>query len=625
MYKRNIGIIAVVLFLVGGLGTFVFANPSNETNENKPGINNTDPNNENGGSTTTSPDTNVDNNLNNTNDIVNDNPVVEDNTTTNDTILDRIDSNNITSTGSSNSSSVNNNTNNRVDNNSPIINDSSNGSTSNKPSTGNNTSNNNSSTNKPSTKPGDNNGSSNNGSTDNKPVVPDKNKEIYDKAKDMLNKIENNLNEKDLSEIKNLVDQLPASKEKEELLDIINNYLNIIEAQKLVNTLKTMVESSTNKEDLDKARDYRKTNKIDEKVNAIIGSKKDNIEKDLIELAKTLDDITSPTINGIEKDLYYKNLKISINDENTYTIKLNNVVVDNLEKLNSLIKNDGKYNLEVIDKAYNKTDISFTIDNVDPVIELESNKEGINNIYKSPVTIKVSDDNLDKIMLNGTEIANNYQVNNVGNYTVEVTDKAGNVSKKTFEIKKTNISINLIKPENLSYDGGLKAYKVEVIDEDNNIVKGLEQEITIEYYMGTIKLDFIPREMGNYTVKVSFAGNGIYNAVPEMTEDFEITEGTPDINTNYKQPFIYDGSPKEIEIFIEEKDGNRIQLDVEYFQVINGKKKYLGYDAPSSVGTYYAQACYSEINYGSGCKKINFEIKTAGDAIVNLAQDLLNP
>ena len=106
---------------------------------------------------------------------------------------------------------------------------------------------------------------------------------------------------------------------------------------------------------------------------------------------------------------------------------------------------EGTYTIEVIDQAYNRTEVTFTIDKTVPVIRLEGT--GIDNDFRTNVKVVVEEANVHNIKYkdetgNWTTVnEKTFEITKEGTYTVEVIDKAYNKIEVTFSIDKTAPSI----------------------------------------------------------------------------------------------------------------------------------------------------------------------------------------
>ena len=274
-----------------------------------------------------------------------------------------------------------------------------------------------------------------------KEVVKQKDDSL-EKARKAVKKAKKTLDLDDINNASELVNNLPDSKEKEELQkeldDIIDTY-NII---KLVEKLEEMTNNASNKSEVDDARDFREENDIIEKVNNLTNEEvKKDLEERLEKLSPVLDDKTNPEITFPEDGKYY-NIDVlpEITDENLKTITLNDEEFE-LEE----IKEEGTYTLKAVDKAYNETSVTFTIDKTNPIVEVPK-------LTNKDVTPIVEDENLDVVTLNGNEYEVGTVISEEGTYTIKAIDKAGNEVEKTFVIDKTNpdakVSYSITDPTN---------------------------------------------------------------------------------------------------------------------------------------------------------------------------------
>jgi len=249
-------------------------------------------------------------------------------------------------------------------------------------------------------------------------------------AEEAVQKAEQNITQENIDKAKELVNTLKDSTKKQELLDKVNELQNNLDTKNLVITLSNMVTNAKNKKNINDAIQYRETNEIVKKVNSLKDNElKQELLKTLTELSKIIDDLTPPIISGVNNNDYINRpVSIEINDSNDFKIYLNGKEVNINEIKNITI--DNNYNLVVIDKAFNKSELNFTIDTISPILSgVEQNK-----IYNEPVKIEVTNEKeevityLTKDGVNieyklGTELTEN------GNYTIYVEDKAKNKSE----------------------------------------------------------------------------------------------------------------------------------------------------------------------------------------------------
>lgn len=146
-----------------------------------------------------------------------------------------------------------------------------------------------------------------------------------------------------------------------------------------------------------------------------------------------VEDVTPPEIKvegeTLADDIYKAGSKVICSDDlGIDKITLNDEPVENdvIE-----LKEDGEYTVEVTDSNGNKVTKTIVIDAQAPIID------GIKySVTAKPFKFTVSDSNIYSVLLNDKDIteeaADGYQVNVSNKYILRATDKAGNVSEKTF-------------------------------------------------------------------------------------------------------------------------------------------------------------------------------------------------
>ena len=235
MDKRKAIVIAVVLFLLIGLGTFVFANPSEERLDGN--------------------DTGITDNGNN-NDVDGENTDGEEETeqpeeeTEEDEVISVIDdgSNN---TGNGNSGNGN-------------------GGSSN------------------------NNNGNNENNNNNNDETPEEDNSAYLAALSALEKAEASYLQGDLDAANDLISDLADGSDKQGLVDRANALQNVIDVETLVKNLQNQVNAAENMDNVNSARDYRANEDIINKVNNLAdSSKKEELKGILSEVAVILDDTKS--------------------------------------------------------------------------------------------------------------------------------------------------------------------------------------------------------------------------------------------------------------------------------------------------------------------------------------------
>lgn len=304
MDKKKAIVIAVVLFLLIGLGTFVFANPSGERldGDSTDNVTESEGNNEvDDGST----DGKEDNEEENTDE------QTDDNESDDDTIS-------VINDGSDNSGNGN---------------------------TGNGGSNNN------------NNNQGGSGSTED-------DNSAYLAALAALEKAEKSFLQSDLDYANSLIDALENNNNKADLSNRADIVQNVIDVETLVKNLQTKVKEAENINNMNDARNYRNNEEIINKVTELANStKKDELTSILNDLNKILDDMTAPGIHGIDNGVVTATDVSLTVDESDVKVYINGEE-KSLSDLN--FTEEGDYTVKVVDKAFNETTIQFAIDKTAP-------------------------------------------------------------------------------------------------------------------------------------------------------------------------------------------------------------------------------------------------------------------
>ena len=304
MDKKKAIVIAVVLFLLIGLGTFVFANPSGERldGDSTDNVTESEGNNEvDDGST----DGKEDNEEENTDE------QTDDNESDDDTIS-------VINDGSDNSGNGN---------------------------TGNGGSNNN------------NNNQGGSGATED-------DNSAYLAALAALEKAEKSFLQSDLDYANSLIDALENNNNKADLSNRADIVQNVIDVETLVKNLQTKVKEAENINNMNDARNYRNNEEIINKVTELANStKKDELTSILNDLNKILDDMTAPGIHGIDNGVVTATDVSLTVDESDVKVYINGEE-KSLSDLN--FTEEGDYTVKVVDKAFNETTIQFAIDKTAP-------------------------------------------------------------------------------------------------------------------------------------------------------------------------------------------------------------------------------------------------------------------
>lgn len=226
----------------------------------------------------------------------------------------------------------------------------------------------------------------------------------------------------------------------------------------LIENLENQIEQATKKSNLTDALEYRDNEKVQEKLDSLTdGEAKNDLKERLDKINSILEDNEAPVIAGIkDKEVTNDNVSITINEANV-TILLNNkeVTIDELKS----IEEEGNYKLEVIDKSFNSTEITFTIDKTLPTANVKNGEH-----FDSEKEIVFSDDNLSKVVVeNRDKLHNNEEYiteyTNVENgninvtlsedatYLIKVYDKAGNEKSYWVAIDSNSAEITFLDKE----------------------------------------------------------------------------------------------------------------------------------------------------------------------------------
>lgn len=151
-------------------------------------------------------------------------------------------------------------------------------------------------------------------------------------------------------------------------------------------------------------------------------------------------DKTAPVITGVANSgLYNTTRKLTVKDDSEIaSLKINGREyasgLDNTEYVT--LSNTGTYKVVAKDSLGNTKTLTFKIDKKKPTIKGAKNGK----TYKKTVKLRFKDANgIKKVVINGKKVKKVNKVKKLkrnGKYTVRVVDKAGNVTKIKFKIKK---------------------------------------------------------------------------------------------------------------------------------------------------------------------------------------------
>lgn len=207
-------------------------------------------------------------------------------------------------------------------------------------------------------------------------------------------------------------------------------------------------------------------------------------------------DTTKPVISNVENGKHYNtDVTPNIEDANfkNATLKLDGKAIKSYKVGDTLTK-EGTYTLVATDKAMNKTNtITFVIDKTAPEVTLymKGKKVETDKFYTATLKAVIEDANEYTAILkdhNGKEIEyiSGSEITGRANYTLEVTDKAGNTSIVKFGIDKDYPLVYLNGTKNEKVKTDVKYYnkdvevKVTDLNLDSVVLTKDNEEITFE-------------------------------------------------------------------------------------------------------------------------------------------------
>ncbi len=563
MNKKKAGLLIIVLFLIIGLGSFVFANPDNQENfeegdtEEREGL----------GSDR----------------VEDEEDSLEDNES---------DSTSILTDGSDNQNNNQNYTSRSIQGGVSTVADNSNEGTGN------------------TFGPGDN------GQV---PVIED----YYADALKAVENAESSLAQGDVDYAASLVDKVTNQSQKDELNNRLDAVQDIIDVTALIERLETMVANSTDRDDIVDSISYRNDEKVEELVNNLVdGTAKDNLADRLDAVNKILNDNDSPVISGIDNNSFTRkdSVALTISDDNEVTTKvtLNGNEIGYTHKFTE----EGTYVVTVVDAAFNETTLTFTIDRTAPVINGVEN----GGYYNHDVTITIDEENIQnaKYQYNGKwySFESGDTFTEEGTYFVRVTDKAYNKKAElTFTIDKTSPEVLNITQEYEDKENGRIKVTITTSEEiygesvNNYGWRKVGENTYVNYFYKTKDVTI------NATDK---AGNAlVYTFTVDMTAPVVKSLGITDIN-EYKDEvgklYVKNGDTVRVLIYFEEKLGTEPTVKL-------GSKEFTAtYREASSKPESNSYAYYADIkitkdmNLSDGV--VSFEVYGYTDVIGNIGTKL---
>ena len=195
-------------------------------------------------------------------------------------------------------------------------------------------------------------------------------------------------------------------------------------------------------------------------------------------------DKTAPTISGVDVEYNNKSEIVKISDTNLSSVTINGVEQEltgtTFEKK---FPSDGTYTIVVKDKAGNENSVTFTIDKTNPllVINGEVIEETDETLYfTEDIKVTVEEANLETFTSNThdrtEQVLKGWNVSE-GGYTFVITDKAGNKTTYKVVVDKTPIPVNHLYVKNNTHE------EYNVSEENRYKVIGNGQELYVEYVL----------------------------------------------------------------------------------------------------------------------------------------------
>lgn len=248
------------------------------------------------------------------------------------------------------------------------------------------------------------------------------------KIQSAITEIEENMSQEVWDNVWNLVQQLPNGKQKDEFIDQLQTLRKDIDTLAYFQKLVSMVENASCRNDILDAITYNRDSELMKRINAFHeGSKKKEMLTKYASILKVLEDRDVPRISGIFDGAITDGvISFTIDDVNPVTISLDGTIVSMEQFLSKL--GHGVHTLTFVDAAFLETIISFEVDTEKPIVQ------GITDsaYYKEGdvVQIDVQDDHDITYRLEKDGKIVDYRLGDVltndGTYTFVVADIVGN-------------------------------------------------------------------------------------------------------------------------------------------------------------------------------------------------------
>jgi len=419
-------------------------------------------------------------------------------------------------------------------------------------------------------------------------VQPNASLQALIKAKEAVKKAEDSLLQEDLDSAKALIEStIKDEKYKKELLETLEGLQAVVDVKTLIDELETLISEAETKSDIDEIRDNCDLDSIIEQTEELEESEyKTELVDRLEEIIILLEDITAPTVEGIEQDERTDdNVTLTVDEEYTFTATLNGeeIELEDLEEIDA----EGEYLIAIYDKSLNKTEISFIIDKTPIVIAGIDDEEYVYN-KTGVIPTTIDEDIKDVVLMKNDVKVDGYTldtaIKDVGEYVLTVKDELDRETVVEFTITKAEPTITLTEPT-YKYNAEKQEFEISVESADELEVE--DSFITITYYdmedEDTALLE-APTLPGSYKLVIEVSEIDGNHKATKLEKTFEITKALTEIELT-EPNLTYDENEKEYGIKIFDAEGTEVTtaiIDVKYY---NENDEVLS-SIPTKAGKY---------------------------------------
>lgn len=225
------------------------------------------------------------------------------------------------------------------------------------------------------------------------------------------------------------------------------------ELKKLVILLQNKVKNARSREDILQAISDRDQQRLEQRIKSLQDEvKRQELLTLLNEINIILNDVTKPIIHGaLDQGYYNSDVLLTVEEESIKEIRVNGKVVASEKSLH--FTSEGKYEVVVLDSSYNKTSIIFTIDKTAPIATVETS-----NAYEKTnedVTVYIRADEALKpvdgwvLSSNKRELSKVFTENTTSSIVIE--DLAGNQTNVPYKVFDINRDVPTVDKDQIHY------------------------------------------------------------------------------------------------------------------------------------------------------------------------------